>query len=403
MSYHPGSAPVDPAGESAPRFGAPTQKLADLRAPDLGTNTPNESARIWNELQGMVEPFRISDIGFVGGKVWVGVGKRCYTLLEPSVLNRELYLALLDVLTQQRPALREAIAKDPRVEQDFSCEMADAHGRLMRFRVNFAFSAGMPGVVMRPLPDRVPRASELKLDPGLVETVMTMRRGIVILAGTTNSGKSTTIAALLEEYNHRHRYHIVTLEDPVETRFRDNLCTFTQREVGTDTLAFGMGLRAAMRQSPHVIFVGEMRDYETVHTACLAAETGHIVLSTTHSDGVALAPSRLVDTAPHGKERELRKLLSRSLTLIVYQTLPRLRAEEGGGRECLREILHVDHAASAMIADGRDKSLNDHMLQSEEKGNKLFARAFLEQEYRLEEEDSQVLRTSFAEQFGGKH
>ena len=393
----------DPSSDGTPRFGTPTQGHENLKAPDLGTNGIREAARVWQELLGMIDPFQISDIGLISGKLWVGIGKRCHTLYGAGELSMDLYLALIDALTHDRPKLRETIKADARIEQDFSCEMQLSAGRLVRFRVNHHLSCGIPGVVMRPLPSKVPSPDDIGLEMGLVESVMTMRRGIVLLTGTTNSGKSTTIAALLEAFNQRHKYHVVTLEDPIELRFKDKLSVFNQREIGEDSPSFAMGLRAAMRQAPHIIFVGEMRDYETVHTACLAAETGHIVLSTTHTDGVALAASRLVDTAPPGKDRELRKLLSRALKLVIYQTLPRRRIEEGGGRECLREILHVDHTAATMIGDGKDRSLNNHMLGTEELGNQLFARAFGRVESRLDPEDAEVLKTSFAEQLGSSN
>lgn len=387
---------------STPRFGVPTRSISELTPPDLRSNRAGEAAGVWHSILSMVDQFRISDIGFKGGKLWVGIGKRVYTLLEPGVLSTELYMALIDALMQERPKIREAIKKDYRVEQDFSCEMMDAENRRpIRFRANFCYSGGMPAVVLRPLPDVVPTPEAIGLEHDLMERVLMLRRGIILMAGTTNSGKSTTIAAMLEGFNLRHNYHIVTLEDPVEIRFKDRMSVFMQREIGEESLSFEAGLRAAMRQAPHIIVVGEMRDYETIRTACLAAETGHIVITTTHADGVAMAASRLVDTAPPGKDHELRKLLSKSLKLVMYQTLPRRIAEEGGGRLCLREVLWVDGPAANMIASGRDKTLNDHMNSTERLGNKLFAKAFREAQHYLDPEDAAVLSSSFSEQLGG--
>ena len=226
--------------------------------------------------------------------------------------------------------------------------IADASYRvsgLARFRINLHRERGLAAAAVRMLPARVPRLASLDLPPQ-VEQLAQLPRGLVLIGGPTGSGKSTTLAALVEEINRRTSRHIVTIEDPIEYEHTHALSLIEQVEIGVDAADFPAALRAALRQAPDVIVVGEMRDPETMRIALAAAETGHLVLSTLHTTDAASTISRIADSFPAERQNTIRQELAMALAAVMTQTLlPRA----GGGLVPAAELLFVGYGARQHI------------------------------------------------------
>jgi len=191
-----------------------------------------------------------------------------------------------------------------------------------------------------------------------LQPIMSLRHGLVVMTGATGSGKSTTLAALLDHVNHTRACHIVTLEDPVEYLFRRDRAVIHQREIGAHVSSFAAGLRAALRESPDIILVGEMRDPETIRLALTAAETGHLVMSTLHSGSAAMAIDRIVDVFGEAEKSEVRQQLAGTLRHVIAQQLV---TTPGGDRIPVLEMLTVTHAVAAQIREGRTHFLAAQM------------------------------------------
>lgn len=233
--------------------------------------------------------------------------------------------------------------------------IADASYRvpgLGRFRVNLHRERGRSAAAIRALPARPPRLAELNLPPG-VEQLSSLPRGLVLIGGPTGAGKSTTLAALVEEINRRDRRHIVTIEDPIEFEHPHRRSVVEQVEIGTDAPDFPTALRAALRQAPDVIVVGEMRDTETMQMALSAAETGHLVFSTVHTSDVTQSLSRISDSFPVERQNTVRQDLAVAIAAVLVQALlPR----KGGGRR-------VPAAELLMAGYGARQHIRKHQLQ----------------------------------------
>jgi twitching motility protein PilT len=224
----------------------------------------------------------------------------------------------------------------------------------MRFRVNVFRQMGGLGAVFRPIRDRVPSLAELHLPRSLAD-LTEARSGLVLMAGTAGSGKSTTLAALLETMNETAARHVITLEDPIEYRYPRRRCLIHQREVGQHVDGFASGLRAALRESPDVILVGEMRDRETIALALTAAETGHLVLSTIHSGSGPMAIERIVDVFPEHIQGQTRLQLAGVLRAVVTHRL--LPSATPPGRVPALEVMIATYAVAALIRDGKTHQL----------------------------------------------
>lgn len=197
-----------------------------------------------------------------------------------------------------------------------------------RFRVNIFRQSQSYGIVMRIVSDTVRTLEELQLPTKLSELALA-KRGLILVTGATGSGKSTTCAAMLQKINLECAAHIITIEDPIEFRFKDERSTFQQREIGIDTNSFAIALRAALRQNPDVIFVGELRDRETIETALSAAETGHLVLSTLHTSDAVESLSRILSYFPPHQHQSIRQILAQTLKAIISQRLLSRRDNKG--------------------------------------------------------------------------
>jgi twitching motility protein PilT len=231
---------------------------------------------------------------------------------------------------------------------DYDCSWA-ASG-VGRFRVNILKQRSSFMVVMRVIPFEVPTFEKLRLPPVLAR-VAAAERGMVLVTGVTGSGKSSTMAAMVNYINKHENRHILTLENPIEFLHKDIQSSITQREIGSDTEDFKMGLRAALRQDPDVVMIGEMRDAETVDTAIKAAETGHLLVSTLHTPDAQSTILRIIAMFPPEEQEVVRIRLSETLYAVVSQRL--LPRADGNGRAVAAEVLIVTPAVRDMIADGR--------------------------------------------------
>jgi len=233
---------------------------------------------------------------------------------------------------------------------------------ISRFRVNCMRQRGSYSMVVRRIPVAVPTLVELGA-PDVLKKFCSLPRGLVLVTGPTGSGKSTTLAAMLDHINEHHRGHILTLEDPIEFVHRDKNCFVNQREIGSDTRTFAEALRRALRQDPDVILIGEMRDLETISLAVTAAETGHLVFGTLHTTGAVQTVDRIIDVFPEAQHNQIRMQLSMGLAGVVSQCLvPKI----GGGRVCAMEIMVGTDAVKSLIREGKTQ-LMANVLQTSAK------------------------------------
>ena len=241
-----------------------------------------------------------------------------------------------------------------RLETDWQIDLSYSVPSRARFRVNAFFQRASVGAVMRTIPSEIPKLSDLGL-PSVLEDFTRKPRGFVLVTGPTGSGKSTTLAAMLDMINEERHEHILTIEDPIEFLHRHKSCIVNQRELGTDASSFAEGLKAALRQDPDVILVGEMRDLETMSTALTAAETGHLVFATLHTQDTAQTVDRIVDAFPPTQQHQVRVQLSIALQGIVTQQL--LQTSDGSGRTCAFEVLIPTPGVRNLIREGKSHQI----------------------------------------------
>jgi twitching motility protein PilT len=286
-------------------------------------------------------------------------------------------IAGLEKLT---PAQTYAIAKLIIGTHETSIESLEKYGStdlsfgvpgLSRFRVNIFKQRGTYAIVMRVIPPRTPRFEDFDL-PEQLRDIVELKNGIVLVTGPTGSGKSSSLAAVIDLINETKFYHIVTIEDPIEFLHQHKNCTVHQRELHSDTPNFALALRAALRQAPKVILVGEMRDRETMEVALEAAETGHLVLSTLHTIDAAKTVERIIGVFPKNEEKIIRTRLAQSFRYIISQRL--LPRADGSGRVAAMEILKATSRTKEYIERGESegKSLMDAMAQGEMEGMQTF-------------------------------
>jgi twitching motility protein PilT len=236
---------------------------------------------------------------------------------------------------------------------------------LGRFRINLHHERGRPAAAIRRLPASVPRLESLNLPPG-VETISRLTRGLVLVGGHTGAGKTTTMAALVNEINQRDARHIITIEDPIEYEHTHKNCLIEQVEIGIDAPDFPTALRAALRQAPDVIVVGEMRDLETMHIAVAAGETGHLVLSSIHATDVANAVARIADSFPLERQHTIREELAMALAAVLTQTLmPRT----GGGVIPAAELLMASYGARQHVRKNALQHLHQEITITRKNGS----------------------------------
>lgn len=274
-------------------------------------------------------------------------------------------------------AAAAALADDARMSEfrrDGETDFAVTYSGEIRLRCNVYRQQGHTALALRLLPLRIPTVEDLAL-PQVIIKQADKPRGLVLITGPTGSGKSSTLAALLDYINHRCRKHIITLEDPIEYVHERDMCVINQREVGLDTGTFALGLRAALRQDPDVILVGEMRDLETMQTAITAAETGHLVFATLHTKGAANTVDRIIDSFPPSQQEQIRAQLADVLECVIAQTLIPATA---GGRCAAFEIMVGTNAVRSLIRQNKSFQLVSTIQTSRKQGMILLDDALVE-------------------------
>ncbi|MBR6386496.1 MAG: type IV pilus twitching motility protein PilT [Ruminococcus sp.] len=238
------------------------------------------------------------------------------------------------------------------LDTDFSFQTRSGY----RHRVNVYFQKGKPAIAIRLLRNDIPTLRDLNL-PEILEDFAMRPRGLVLVTGPTGSGKSTTLAGMIDYVNLNKSAHIITVEDPIEYVHEHKRCMVNQREIGDDVGSFALALRAALREDPDVILVGEMRDFETIQAAVTAAETGHLVMSTLHTTSAADTINRIIDVYPEHQQQQIRTQLANNLVGVISQTL--IPKRDNTGRVAVMEILNVTDAIAAQIRDNKI-----HLIQS---------------------------------------
>ena len=248
----------------------------------------------------------------------------------------------------------------PKFEQTGGVDFAYDIPNLSRYRVNVFQHLGGMGAVFRAIPSHIKNINELGLPP-IVKNLVRQRKGLLLVTGPTGSGKSTTLAAMVDFINQERKGHILTIEDPVEFLHHNKGCLISQREVGAHTGSFAAALHSALREDPDIILIGEMRDLETIHLALTAAETGILVIGTLHTSSAASTIDRIVNVFPPGEEPYVRTMLSTSLIGVISQQL--VKRSDGKGRVAALEIMLNNPAISNVIREGKSEQL-ENIIQS---------------------------------------
>lgn len=303
-----------------------------------------------NELLKSAAGYQASDLHIkVGNPPVLRVDGKLHSLPKTRRVTQE------DVMGMAFSVMNDA--QKERFKRSNELDIAYSVPGLGRFRVNIFMQRGTIGMVFRLIPVKILSLTELQL-PKILEGLSLRPRGLILVTGTTGSGKSTTLAAMVNHINNNKTSHIVTVEDPIEFLHRDEKSMINQREVGADTLSFGSALKSALRQDPDVILVGEMRDFETIETALVAAETGHLVLSTVHTADATETISRIISVFPPYQQKQVRLQLASVLQGIVSMRLvPRV---DGKGRVPAVEVMMATNMVKECIVDkDRTHELNE--------------------------------------------
>ncbi len=261
-------------------------------------------------------------------------------------------------------------------------------GALGRYRANVYMQSGNPTMALRLINSEPPSLEKLEL-PDIFTELAKKRRGLILVTGPTGSGKSTTLAAMIDYINKNSKQHIITVEDPIEYTHKHKNCIVNQREVGTDTGSFANALRAALRQDPDVILVGEMRDLETIQTAISAAETGHLVMSTLHTTGSAKTIDRIIDVFPPHQQQQVRTQLASVLQAVISQQL--MPTADKSGRTVGFEIMINTPAISNLIREGKIHQINTVIQTGKQFGMELMDKNLMEL-FKLGKIDKETLK-----------
>ncbi|MDD5089283.1 MAG: type IV pilus twitching motility protein PilT [Candidatus Wallbacteria bacterium] len=289
-----------------------------------------------------------------------------------NVIDQEGLLALLD----------QVLDKDRKQFFLKNCDIDGLHvvPGVARFRFNIFRQKGLFSMVFRQIPQKIPTVQEMGLPP-ILEQIAGEERGIVLLTGTTGSGKSTSLACMIDFINRTMSENIITIEDPVEFFHTDKKCIISQRTLGEDVPSFSHALKYVLRQDPDVILIGEMRDFETISTAITAAETGHLVFSTLHTTDASQTVERIIDTYPENLHHQIRKQLSLNLKAVISQRL--VPKKDGQGRVAALEIMIITPILRKIIAEGEVNKIYKVISEGELEGMQTFNQAlkkFLDQD-----------------------
>ena len=320
--------------------------------------TLHSEQRIKNLLR-LVAQQNASDLHLVVGRYpTIRLDGKLYPLTQESILSVEDTQALSDGLMSEENKKR--LIADGQVDFSYNFE------EKARFRTNVFFQKGNVSVAMRLVAGRIKTLEELNLPPALYEFTHKLQ-GLLLITGPVGHGKSTTLSALIDFINHNQDKHIVTVEDPIEYVYEQDRCIINQREVGKDTKSFQSGLRSVFREDANVVLIGELRDLDTISTAMTAAETGHLILATLHTNDTSQTIDRIIDVFPAHQQNQIRSQLASVLLGVVSQ---RLLSKVGGGRIPALEIMINNHAVENLIRENKtyqidsviETSLRDGMI-----------------------------------------
>jgi len=269
------------------------------------------------------------------------------TMDFPKMLPADTLDVVLSIMTE---------SQRDRYEEKGEYDMSYAVPNVARYRVNVFKQRGSAALAFRVVSTEIPSPEKLGVPESVIDLYQ-RKRGLILVTGPTGSGKSTTLAAIIDKVNSNRDAHIITLEDPIEYLHQHKMSMVNQREIGLDSENYANALRAALREDPDVILVGEMRDFETISVAITAAETGHLVLSTLHTIGAASTVDRVIDVFPPHQQQQIRVQLSNVLEAVISQQL--IPTSDGRGRCAAFEVMHANHAVRNLIREGKS-----HQLQS---------------------------------------
>jgi twitching motility protein PilT len=332
------------------------QLIRELNEDQPAHREPGSSVRLEGWLQTLVQRAGSDLLLVAGAPPAIRVDGRLLPLPQAPLSGEEIEEAVLPVLSSRARS---------RYAQESVADLSYKVRGLGRFRLNLHRERGRPAATIRALPTDPPRLDSLGLPAG-AEALTRLPRGLVLVGGPTGSGKTTTLAALVEEINRRDARHIVTIEDPIEYEHPHRSSLVEQIEVGVDAPDFPSALRAAMRQAPDVLVVGEMRDPETMRIALAAAETGHLVFTTVHTTDIASAVSRIADSFPAERQNTIRQELSMALAAVLTQMLlPR----KGGGRVAAAELLIASYGTRQHIRKNALQHLHQEIALTKKQGS----------------------------------
>ncbi|MBU1152111.1 type IV pilus twitching motility protein PilT [Patescibacteria group bacterium] len=309
--------------------------------------------------------YKASDIYISTGiKPTLRINGELVPIAEHPVLTKKMAEEyLLEIMSEPQKRSFEKT-----LDIDFSLDIET----ISRFRVNMFVQKNGIGAVFRLISDKVPTMDELGL-PAQLKKAPNFPNGLVIVTGPTGSGKSTTLAAMINEINKTQGKHIITVEDPIEYVHKDQKSLIQQREVGTHTHSFERALVSALRESPDVILIGEMRNLETIQHAITAAETGHLVFATLHTSGCAKSINRIIDSFPYQQQNQIRAQISESLKAVFWQKL--LKTKDGKGRVAAIETMFVNNAIANMIRKGTTHQIDSAIETSAKEGMQTMKKA----------------------------
>lgn len=284
---------------------------------------------------------KASDLHLSGGnQPIVRIDGELQRIKTDSLISDDIRAMLFSVMTEEQRAI---------YERDLEHDFAISFGKDARFRVNAFTNRQGSAAVFRVIPTKIPTMEDLDLPP-VMQRLAELEKGLILVTGPTGSGKSTTLASMINHINAKYPYHILTVEDPVEFVHTSQRSLINHREVGSDTNSFARALKSALREDPDIILVGEMRDHETISLALTAAETGHLVFGTLHSSSAAKTVDRIIDVFPAAEKDMVRAMLSSSVQGIISQTL---LLKEGGGRVAAHEIMVGTNAVRNLIRENQ--------------------------------------------------
>lgn len=284
------------------------------------------------------------------------VNGKLITMNYPKMLPSDTLDILLGIMTE---------TQRQRFEEKGEYDMSFSIAHLGRYRVNAYKQRGSVAMAFRLVGTEIPAPESLGVPESVIDLYQ-RKRGLVLVTGPTGSGKSTTLAAIIDKINNNRDAHVITLEDPIEYLHQHKMSMVNQREIGLDSENYANALRAALREDPDVILVGEMRDFETISVAITAAETGHLVLSTLHTIGAASTVDRVIDVFPPHQQQQIRVQLANVLEAVVSQQL--IPTADGKGRVAAFEVMHANHAVRNLIREGKSHQLQSTMQTNRKMG-----------------------------------